>query len=176
MLSVPLLVPPATGLKVTEIVQLALAITEVPQVLVWEKSPLAVMPEMVSEALPALVRVTVCAVLLVPDIWAGKVSEEDDKLTTAPIPFPLKLTVCGLPLALSVKFSEALRIPMADGVNVTLTEHVPLGVTVAPEQVSALVAKFVKFAPLMATVEMVRLAVPLLVTVTGSAALAVPRS
>jgi len=50
-------------------VQLAPAITVVPQVLVWEKSPafvpVIVMPEMVSEAVPALVRVTVCAVLLV---------------------------------------------------------------------------------------------------------------
>jgi len=68
MLSVPVLVPPATGLKVTEIVQLAPAATELPQVLVGEKSPLAVMLETVNEALPVLVSVTVCAALLVPDI------------------------------------------------------------------------------------------------------------
>jgi len=67
MLRVPVLVPADTGLKVTEIVQLAPALTVVPQVLVWEKSPLVVMLETVSEALPVLVRVTVCAVLLVPD-------------------------------------------------------------------------------------------------------------
>ena len=67
-LILPVRVPPAVGLKVTEMMQLAPALTVVPQVLVWEKSPLAVMPEMVSEALPALVRVTVCAGLLVPDI------------------------------------------------------------------------------------------------------------
>ena len=48
--------------------QLAPAFTLLPQVLVWEKSPLAVMLEMVSEALPVLVSVTVCAVLLVPAI------------------------------------------------------------------------------------------------------------
>jgi hypothetical protein len=59
MLRVPVLVPPASGLKVTEIVQLAPTLTVVPQVLVWEKSPLAVMLEMVSEALPVLVRVRV---------------------------------------------------------------------------------------------------------------------
>jgi hypothetical protein len=46
-------------LKVTEMVQLAPALTVVPQVLVWEKSPLAVMLEMVSGALPVLVSVTV---------------------------------------------------------------------------------------------------------------------
>ena len=180
MLRVPLLGPPATGLKVTEMVQFVPAATELPQVLVWEKSPafvpVIVMPEMVSAALPVLVRVTVCAVLLVPDIWAGKVSEEDDKLTMAPIPFPLRLTDCGLSLALSVKVSEALRLPMADGVNVTLTVQVPLGVMVAPEQVSALLAKSPAFVPLMATVEMVRSSVPLLVIVSCCAALAVPTS
>jgi hypothetical protein len=68
MLRVPVLVPLATGLKVTEIVQLAPALTLVPQLLVWEKSPLAVMPEMVSETLPVLLSVTVCALLLFPTI------------------------------------------------------------------------------------------------------------
>jgi hypothetical protein len=93
MLRVPVRVPTAVGLKVTEMVQLAPALTEVPQVLVWEKSPLAVMLEMVSEALPVLVRVTVCAALLVPSIWAAKVREEDDKLTADAVPVPVKLTV-----------------------------------------------------------------------------------
>jgi hypothetical protein len=58
MLRVPVLVPLATGLKVTEIVQLAPALTLLAQVLVWEKSPLAVMLEMANEALPVLVSVT----------------------------------------------------------------------------------------------------------------------
>jgi hypothetical protein len=35
-------------------------------------------------------------------------------------PVPVKLTFCGLPLALSVIVSEALREPVAVGVNVTL--------------------------------------------------------
>jgi hypothetical protein len=64
MLTLPVLVPAAVGLKVTEIVQLAPVLTVVPQVLVWEKSPLAVMLEMVSEALPVLVSVMVWALLL----------------------------------------------------------------------------------------------------------------
>ena len=50
--------PCRCGLKVTEIVQLAPALTVVPQVLVWEKSPLAAMLEIVSEAVPVLLRVT----------------------------------------------------------------------------------------------------------------------
>jgi len=58
MLSVPVRAPAAAGLKVTEIVHLAPALTVVPQVLVWVKSPLAPMLEIVSGAFPVLLRVT----------------------------------------------------------------------------------------------------------------------
>ena len=107
MLRVPVLVPPAVGLNVTEMEQLAPAVTLAPQVLVWEKSPLAVMPElgMVSEEFPVLVRVTDCAELGVPDTWAAKVREEADKLTTGPpaATVRLKLLVTELtPLPLAV--------------------------------------------------------------------------
>jgi hypothetical protein len=98
------------------------------------------------------------------------------RLTLGAVPVPLKPTTWGLPLALSVKFSEALRLPVADGVNVTLTVQVLLGVTVAPEQVSALLAKLLAFVPPMVTVEMLRLAVPLLVTVSAWPALVIPTS
>ncbi len=84
MLRLPVRVPPAVGLKVTEIVQLAPAFTVVPQVLVWEKSPLAEILEMVSERCPCWSAVTVCAMLLTPTNWAGKVSEEGAKLTSGP--------------------------------------------------------------------------------------------
>jgi len=76
----------------------------------------------------------------------------------------------------SVKFSEALRLPVADGVNVTLTVQVLLGVTVAPVQVSAFLAKSLEFAPPSVTVAMVRLVVPVLLTVSAWAALAVLRA
>jgi hypothetical protein len=55
---VPVLVPLAVGAKVTLRVQEALAARLEPQVLVWEKSPLAVMLLMVRVALPVLLRVT----------------------------------------------------------------------------------------------------------------------
>jgi hypothetical protein len=58
IVKVPVRVPVAVGVKVTLIVQLAPALTVLPQVLVWEKSPLAVMLETVSEAFPVLVSVT----------------------------------------------------------------------------------------------------------------------
>jgi hypothetical protein len=66
MLRVPVLVPTASGLKVTEMEQLAPTLKVAGQVLVWEKSPLAVMLEIVSVALPELISVTVWAWLLVP--------------------------------------------------------------------------------------------------------------
>ena len=74
---------------------------------------------------------------------------------------------------MSAKLSEALRLPVADGVNVTLTVQALLGVTVAPVQVSALLAKSLGFVPPIVTVEKVRLPVPVLVTVSAWAALVV---
>jgi len=56
--SEPVREPVAAGAKVTLIVHDELAARPEPQVLVSEKSPLAVMPEIASVALPGLLRVT----------------------------------------------------------------------------------------------------------------------
>jgi hypothetical protein len=58
MVTAPVLVPAAVGLKVTLMVQLALVVTLEPQVLVWEKSPLAAMLVMLRVALPVFLSVT----------------------------------------------------------------------------------------------------------------------
>jgi len=58
MVTAPVLVPVAVGLKVTLRVQLALAATIEPQVLVWEKSPLALMLVIPRLAFPVLLMVT----------------------------------------------------------------------------------------------------------------------
>ena len=92
-----------------------------------------------------------------------------DRLAKGTTPVPLKLTVCVLPvtaLLLSVKVRVALNAPVAAGVNVTLMVQVPLGVIVAPVQVSALVAKSLGFVPPSVAEAMVRLPPPVLVTVT----------
>ena len=57
MVKAPLLEPLAVGVKVTLRVQLPLAATLEPQVLVWEKSPLTAMLVMLRVALPVLLRV-----------------------------------------------------------------------------------------------------------------------
>jgi hypothetical protein len=59
MLRVPVLVPADVGLKVTAMVQLAPALTLLPQVLFWEKSPLVATLVIPNEALPVLVSITV---------------------------------------------------------------------------------------------------------------------
>jgi hypothetical protein len=59
MLSVPVLVPLAVGLKLTLIVQLAPTASVEPQVVVRAKSPLVAVLDMVSEAVPLFFSVTV---------------------------------------------------------------------------------------------------------------------
>ena len=65
MVSVPVREPVVVGLKATLMVQKLPAAALPAQVFVWEKSPLAVMLEIASEALPVLISLTVWA-LLVP--------------------------------------------------------------------------------------------------------------
>jgi len=77
---------------------------------------------------------------------------------------------------LSEKIREALKFPAAEGVNVTFTWQVLPGVTVAPVQLSALLAKTLGFVPPSVTVDRVRLAVPELVTVSVRAELVVSGS
>ena len=93
MVTAPVLVPAAVGLKVTLSVQLALAATLEPQVLVWEKSPLAVMLVIVRVAFPVFVRVTLWALLLVPTPCEENVNEVGERLTTGAVPVPVRLTV-----------------------------------------------------------------------------------
>src|SRR3989442_1744766 len=73
----------AVGVKVTSMVQLALALRLEPQALVWAKSPLLVpvMVMLVSVAVPGLVRVTACGALVVPSAWLPRAREAGMKLT-----------------------------------------------------------------------------------------------
>ena len=104
----------------------------------------------------------------------AKLSVVGDRLTVTPTPVPDKLTDCGLFAALSVKFSEALRLPLEEGLNVTLTEQVALEATVTPVQESALLAKSAAFVPPIFTLEMLSPEFSLLVSVTLCALLLVP--
>jgi hypothetical protein len=81
MVTAPVLVPPTTGTKVTERMQVAPAATDVPQVLLAAKAPVAAMEEIMRGAVPELVRVTIWAELVVPTVWEAKVRLVDERVT-----------------------------------------------------------------------------------------------
>ena len=69
---VPLRVPSAVGVNVTSISQLVRGAKLPGQSFVSAKSPVMATPVIVSWSLPLLVRITVCAPLVVPCVWLGK--------------------------------------------------------------------------------------------------------
>jgi len=168
MLTDPERDPVAVGVKVTLMVQLLPAKTGLVQVLVWAKSPVAEILVIVSVALPELVSVTDCTVLVVPTIWELKVRLEDDRVTAGAAPVPVKLMVCGLPDALSTMLTEPVREPVAVGLNVTLMVQLAPARTAPPQVVVC--AK----SPLAEMLVILSDALPELVSVTDCAALGVP--
>lgn len=120
----------------------------------------------VTEAVELLVSVTVVSPLLVPccsDPNATVVGEKD--IAPVAIPVPVSVIDCGELTALSVKTSEAVRLPSAAGVKLTLTTQLPLGRTAPQLSVSL---KSLALVPLIATDPMTRLALAGFVTVTSS--------
>src|SRR5882724_10534346 len=87
--NVPLRAPFLVGVKVTLTAQFAPAATVAPQVLleIW-KSPLAVILEMFSVALPTFVSVTVCGALVRPIPTFLKFRADADRDTAGPPPPP----------------------------------------------------------------------------------------
>ena len=159
-------VPLAVGVKVTLIVQLTPAATLEPQLLVCAKS-LALAPETamlvtLKDVLPEFVRVIVWAVLVVPTDWLPKSRLVDDRLTTAAalVPVPERVTAWGLPLTLSVMDSEAVRLPLAAGLNVTLTEQLALAASELPQVL--VWVKSLALAPVSAMLVMLIAALPVL--------------
>ena len=62
-----------------------------------------------------------------------KLKLEGEKETAAgAIPVPLRLTVCGLPLALSVMETAPLALPLLFGGKVTLMTQLALGANALP--------------------------------------------
>ncbi len=90
------------------------------------------------------------------------------------VPVPASGTVCGLSEALSVMVTAAARLPDAAGVKLTLTVQLAPAATLVPQVLLSL--KSPLFVPVMAILEIVRVAVPLFVSVTFAAALPVPTS
>lgn len=89
IVTVPVRLPVAVGLKVTETVQAAPPAMLVPQVFVCEKSPDTAIELKVKAAEPGLLIATVCVVLFVPSVWDAKVRIVGDRRMPGPEAFPL---------------------------------------------------------------------------------------
>jgi hypothetical protein len=124
---------------------------------------------MVSACVPMFESVTDCAAVEVPIIvCTAKFRLEVERETVEGGDDPLKLTVCGLLLALSVTVSVPVRVPDAVGVKITLMTQLVPGAMLA---VQLLVwAK----SPLAAMLDKVSVPVPELVSMTVWPALGVP--
>ena len=85
IVSVPVIVPDAFGVNVTLIVQLALAATEVPQLLVSAKLVLTAIPVIFKVESPGLDRVTLCAALVELTAWSPKVRWEGENVASGPV-------------------------------------------------------------------------------------------
>ena len=95
------------------------------QLLVCEKSPATLTPEITMVVLPLLVKVTSCTALEDPTTCAVNVNEDTDKLFAGAPAVPLNEIVCGLLGAESVKTIIPVLLPVAVGVNVTWAVQVP---------------------------------------------------
>jgi len=97
------------------------------------------------------------------------------KLTTGPVPVPLKVTVCWLPATLpllSVMTRVAVRLPERVGINVTLIVQLPPDATeLQPELVCA---KSLGSAPEIVMLLMLKAEFPVLLSVTVWAEVVVP--
>ena len=101
---------------------------------------------------------------MVPE--AGEAEREKSAAVLEPV--PLRLTICGLPAALSVTLKLPVRVPDAVGVNVILMLQFPPGASEAPHVLVA--AK----SPLATMLVIVSAALPVFDSVTVCAALVVP--
>jgi len=105
MVMVPVRDPTDKGVNFTVIVQRAAAASEAPQLFVSEKSPLGAMLMMLSTEVPVLLNLTVFDELVVLICWPLKIRLVGERLTVVGpevVPVPVRMTVCGLPVALSV--------------------------------------------------------------------------
>ncbi len=159
IVTAPVKVPVVVGAKSTLIVQLAPAATEVPQVPVPPKAKgpeIVKLPLNVRVELPVLVSVAVCAVLVLPTDWLEKIREAGERLTSGPVvedvPVPLRVVVWGLPVALSATLKVALKVPVAEGVKVTLIVQLAAAARLVPQVL--VWAKSLLLVPVIETPEM----------------------
>lgn len=164
--------PAAAGVKTSTAVQLPPGTMLVTQLLVEVNSGLGVAATcvMVSGAVPVLRTTRSCAVLVVATVWVAK--SMDVRLTlivATAIALPVPESVIeGLVVAVDWTVSVAVRVPLADGVNVALSVHDPPAARTTGEPLEHVppAAKSPALVPVRATPEIVTDPALLLVIVT----------
>jgi hypothetical protein len=90
----------------------------------------------VSDPVPELVKVTVCALAVTPTfVLLNGTTVGESPAAGTPVPVPVRETVCVVPdtlLALSVIVTVAMRVPAAVGLKVTEMLQLVPAVRVAP--------------------------------------------
>src|SRR5437667_259797 len=131
------------------------------------------MPAMLKAFVPTLFRVTVLGGLNVPILAIATTPKL--KLVCdvfAVVPNALSVTFCWLPASLSMMLIAAVRVPLAVGLNVTLIPQLAPAANELPQV--WVCAKFPALVPVIAMLLMVKIAVPVFLSVTVLAALVVP--
>jgi len=106
-------------------------------------------------------------VALWPAVTVAELDDPEAVVKVKSLPVPVRLTLCGLPAALSATFSEAVRVPPVVGLKVTLMEQVAPAVTVDPQLFCWL--KSPALAPPILMLETESVAAPVLVSNTAVA-------
>jgi len=122
--------------------------------------------------LPVLVIVTVNVALVVPIAWLPKFRLVGEKLTVNVTPVPVRPMVCGLPAALSVIVTLAVRLPFAVGVKVTLMVQLAPAARELPHVF--VWTKSPLLVPVIAILVMLTAVLPVLAIVTAWAVVVVP--
>jgi len=135
-------------------------------------APLIVNPVKFTAAVPVFVTDTLKAVLVVLIACEPNVKLPGATVTVAapPVPVPVNVTVCGLPVALSVNVIVPLRTPVAVGWNEIWNTHAAASAAMLGHCANVAPAK----SPVIAMLVNVTLVLPVLFTVTNCAALVVP--
>lgn len=162
-----------SGENVTEAEQLDPEVIEPLQVSVTPKSPMALMTTLVAVARPVFVNVKTRGALVVPTVWLPKLICETARISVGvpTNPVQARLVVCGLVEVLSTMVTVAVREPAAVGTQFSVIVQLLPAVTVPQPFASVKSPGFVPPSTAEATI---RLALPLLTSVSGCAADVVP--
>ena len=129
----PARLPVAAGVKVILMIQLLFAASVPPQLLVWPKSPVAVIPDIVRGPSPLFVRVTGWALLLTPTNWLLKVRLAGDQAAVGVVPFPERVADGAALVKSPETLRDPLRVPCTVGVKVTVMMQLVPAATEVPQ-------------------------------------------